>query len=90
MVIKMAKMVQVSDEIYKTLMLHKGLLMVDRKTSVTFDDVIAHEVNKANGLGQVLSQLVRSNPELAEKIKTIAVEQENYEYVRGIVEKVKP
>ena len=81
----MAKVVQVSDEIYDTLMLHKGMMMVVTKKAITFDHVIAYEFNKANHLTQLISRLVRDFPEERERIGKIAKELEVYADVEGIL-----
>ena len=85
-VIKMTKMVQVSDGIYETLMLYKGGLMAMTKKAVTFDDVIAYEFNKANHLTQIISRLVREFPEERDRVEKIAKELNAYEYIKAIVE----
>ena len=72
LVIKMVKMVQVSDEIYETLMLYKGMLMTIRKMATTFDDVIAAEINKANHFAQLMSMLIRTHPECKVAIEETA------------------
>ena len=80
----MPKMIQVSDGCYETLMIHKAALMAATKKSVTFDDVIAHEINRANHLAQIMSRLVHTFPEERERIEKIAKELDAYEDVKEI------
>lgn len=82
----MAKLIQVSDAMYQSLMMYKGEMMAATKKAVTFDAVIAHEFTKANHLGIIISRLVQSYPEERERIVQIAEETESYEYIKAMVE----
>lgn len=83
---KTAKMVQVSNEIYDLLTLYKGMLITQRKISVTFNDVIAAEFNKANALNQLIAKLIIEYPEETERIAKASKDLDIYEYVEAILE----
>jgi hypothetical protein len=82
----MIQEIQVHPELYEYLSLMRQASGLLKKQDVTFADIIANEINKANGLTAVISRLVREFPDERERITQIAKDTEEYEYVKPIVE----
>jgi len=93
-----SKTIVVHSELYQRLVLEKAMLTMKwcelnqrpdgAPSTPTFADVIIEKINKANSLGVLVSRLVRDYPEERERIAKIAIEEDSYEYVKGIVENV--
>jgi len=84
-VIKLPKMIQVSDELYEALVLGKAELMLETKKEETFHNVVAMYANGRNHLRQILSHLVRKYPDVRPKLEKTAKALGYYDEIKGII-----
>jgi len=79
----MTKNIQVNEQMHKVLVALKGNLMNQKQRQVSFNEVLANEVTKANAFSQLVSRLVQNNPGIKLEIEKIAKEQSTSEVIES-------
>jgi hypothetical protein len=82
----MAKKITVNDQMQKVLIALKGLLMKQKQKQVTFNEVLANEVTKANAFSQLVSKLIDCHPVIELEVERIAREQGTSEVIQSTLD----
>ena len=84
----MVKNIQVNDQIHKVLVALKAILMKEKQRRVSYNEVIAHEITKANAFSQLVVRLIQNNPMMKLDIETIAKEQGTSEIIQLTIDQI--
>ena len=84
----MVKNIQVNDQIHKVLVALKAILMKQKQRQISFNEVIAHEVTKANAFSQLVVRLIRNNPMIKLDVEKIAQEQGTSEIIQSTIDQI--
>ena len=85
------RLIQVHSELYRYLVIMKGADMQISAEEVTFADVIATRINRANHFAQLISRLIRTHPETKKAIEDTAksLGEEHYKLVEPMLRCIK-
>ena len=84
----MTKNIQVSEQMHKVLVALKANLMKEKQRQVSFNEVIANEVTKANAFSQLVVRLIQKNPMIKLEVEEIAKNQGASEIIHSTMDQI--
>ena len=84
----MTKNIQVSEQMHKVLVALKAILMKQKQRQVSFNEVLANEVTKANAFSQLVVTLIQNNPMMKLDVEKIAHEQGTADIIQSTIKQI--